>query len=67
VEVLLQVAELKLIASDKAVTIIETKDDKLLLTRQGDLLTFGSKLPRLTKTEPVARLKEIKKVLLALH
>ena len=67
VETLLQVAELKLIASDKAVTIIETKDDKLLLTRQGDLLTFGSKLPRLTKTEPVARLKEIKKVLLALH
>ncbi len=67
VETLLQVAELKLIASDKAVTIIETKDDKLLLTRQGDLLTVGSKLPRLTKTEPVARLKEIKKVLLALH
>jgi transcription-repair coupling factor (superfamily II helicase) len=67
VETLLQVAELKLIASDKAVTIIETKEDKLLLTRGGDLLTFGSKLPRLTKAEPVARLKEIKKVLLALH
>jgi transcription-repair coupling factor (superfamily II helicase) len=67
VETLLQVAELKLIASDKAVTIIETKDDKLLLTQRGDLLTFGSKLPRLTKAEPVARLKEIKKVLLALH
>jgi transcription-repair coupling factor (superfamily II helicase) len=66
VETLLQVAELKLIASDKNVTIIETKDDKLLLTQRGDLLTFGSKLPRLTKTEPVARLKEIKKVLLAL-
>ncbi len=67
VEILLQIAELKVIASDKAVTIIETKDDKLLLTHRGDLLTFGSKLPRLTKTEPVARLKEIKKVLLALH
>ena len=66
-EVLLQVAELKIIASDKAVTIIETKDNKLLLTRHGDLLTFGSKLPRLTKAEPVARLKEIKKVLLALR
>jgi transcription-repair coupling factor (superfamily II helicase) len=67
VEVLLQVAELKLLASEKAVSIIETKEDKLLLTRRGDLLTLGTKLPRLTKIQPVARLKEIKKVLLSLH
>jgi transcription-repair coupling factor (superfamily II helicase) len=66
VEGLLQLSELKIIASDKAVTIIETKDDKLMLTRRGDLLTFGGRLPRLTKKEPLARLKEIKKVLLAL-
>ena len=66
VEALLQVAELKLLASDKAVTIIETKDDKLMLTRYGDLLTVGGRLPRLTKKEPLARLKEIKKLLLAL-
>ena len=66
VEVLLQATELKLLASEKSVTIIETKEDKLMLTRYGDLITFGGRLPRLMKTEPVARLKEIKKFLLAL-
>jgi transcription-repair coupling factor (superfamily II helicase) len=66
VETLLQVAELKLLASDKHVSIIETKNDKVMLTRGGDLLTLGGKLPRLTKIEPAARLKEIKKLLLAL-
>jgi transcription-repair coupling factor (superfamily II helicase) len=65
-EMLLQVAELKILASDKDVTIIETKEDKLLLTRRGDLLTFGGRLPRLTKKDATGRLKEIKKVLLAL-
>lgn len=66
VETLLQVAELKLLASDKAVTAIETKEDKLMLTRNGDLMTFGGRLPRLTKKEATGRLKEIKKLLLAL-
>ena len=66
VDMLLQVAELKLLASAKAVTLIETKEDKLLLTQRGDLLTFGGRLPRLTKRDAAGRLKEIKKLLLAL-
>jgi len=66
VQILLQVAELKVVASDKAVTIIETKEDKLMLTRYEDLVTDGGRLPRLTKKDPVARLKEIKMLLLAL-
>ena len=66
VETLLQLSELKVLASDKAVTVIETKDDKLMLTRNGDLITFGGRLPRLTKKEAGGRLKEIKKLLLAL-
>ncbi|HWN96612.1 MAG TPA: transcription-repair coupling factor [Methylomirabilota bacterium] len=65
-ETLLQVAEIKLLASAKSVTIIETKEDKLMLTRYGDLLTMGGRLPRLTRREPSARLKEIKKLLLTL-
>src|SRR6185436_12692067 len=52
VEILLQVAELKLVASEKNVSIMETKEDKLMLTRHGDLITLGGKLPRLTKKEP---------------
>jgi transcription-repair coupling factor (superfamily II helicase) len=63
VELLLQVAELRILASEKAVTIIEVKDDKLMLTRHGDFITLGGKFPRLTKKDAKARLKEIKQLL----
>jgi len=66
VELLLQVAELKILASEKAVTNIEVKEGKLMLTRQGDFITLGGKFPRLTKKDSKARLKEIKKLLLAI-
>jgi transcription-repair coupling factor (superfamily II helicase) len=66
VELLLQVAELKILASEKAVTAIEVNDDKLMLTRHGDFITLGGKFPRLTKKQVSARLKEIKKLLLAI-
>jgi transcription-repair coupling factor (superfamily II helicase) len=66
VELLLQVAELKILASEKTVTIIEVKDDKLMLTRNGDFITLGGKFPRLTKKQAGVRLKEIKKLLLAI-
>jgi transcription-repair coupling factor (superfamily II helicase) len=66
VELLLAVAELKILASEKAVTAIEVSDDKLMLTRHGDFITLGGKFPRLTKKEAKARLKEIKKLLLAI-
>jgi transcription-repair coupling factor len=66
VELLLLVAELKALAAERGVTAIETKDDKLMLTRRGDYLMFGGKFPRLVKKDPKARLGEIKKLLLAL-
>jgi transcription-repair coupling factor (superfamily II helicase) len=66
VELLLLVAELKMIAGEKAVTVIEVKDDKLMLTRHADFITLGGKFPRLTKKNPPARLKEIKRLLLAI-
>jgi transcription-repair coupling factor (superfamily II helicase) len=66
VELLLQIAELKILASDKSVTSIEVSDDKLMLTRQGDFITLGGKFPRLTKKDAKARLKEIKRLLLAI-
>jgi transcription-repair coupling factor (superfamily II helicase) len=66
VELLLQVTELKILAGDKNVTIMETEMDKLKLTRHGDYLMVGGKFPRLTKKDPKARLNEIKKLLLAL-
>jgi transcription-repair coupling factor (superfamily II helicase) len=48
------------------VTIIETKEDKLMLTRHGDFLQVGGKFPRLTKPDAKGRLMEIKRLLLAL-
>jgi transcription-repair coupling factor (superfamily II helicase) len=66
VELLLAVGELKILASDKSVTAIEVSDDKLMLTRHGDFITLGGKFPRLTKKDAKARLKEIKRLLLAI-
>ncbi|HEV2453821.1 MAG TPA: TRCF domain-containing protein, partial [Verrucomicrobiae bacterium] len=66
VELLLLIAELKILASEKSVTAIEVSNDKLMLTRQNDFITLGGKFPRLTKKEAKGRLKEIKKLLLAL-
>ena len=66
VELLLQVSELKLIASQKNITVVETKEDKLMLTRNNDYITLDGKFPRLTKSTPKGRLSEIKKMLLAL-
>ncbi len=66
VELLLQVAELKILAGEKSVTEIEVREGKLMLTRQGDFITLAGKFPRLTKKQARARLKEIKTLLLAI-
>jgi transcription-repair coupling factor (superfamily II helicase) len=66
VELLLQVADLKMLAAERDITVIEVQEDKLMLTRHGDYVMVGSKFPRLTRKEPGARLKEIRKLLLAL-
>ena len=66
VELLLLAGELKILAADRAITAMETKEDKLMITRHGDFLTLGGKFPRLMKKEAKARLNEIKKLLLAL-
>jgi transcription-repair coupling factor (superfamily II helicase) len=64
-ELIFQVAELKILAGERAVTGIEVKEDRLMLQRRGDYIMIGGKFPRLTKKEAKARLKEIKRVLLA--
>ncbi len=65
-DLLLQVAELKILASEHGVAAIETKEDRLMLTRNNDYITLAGKFPRLTKQESKARLNEVKKLLLAL-
>ncbi len=66
VELLFAVGELKILASEKSVTAIEVEEDKLKITRHNDFITLGGKFPRLTKKEAKARLKEIKRLLLAI-
>ena len=66
VELLLAVGELKILASEKAVTSIEVEEDKLKITRHNDFITLGGKFPRLTKKDAKGRLKEIKRLLLAI-
>ena len=66
VELLLLVAELKILAGEKGVTAIEVKEDKLMLTRNNDYIMLGGKFPRLAKKDAKERLKEIKRLLLAL-
>jgi transcription-repair coupling factor (superfamily II helicase) len=66
VELLMLVPELKILGGEKSVSAIEVKDDKLMLTRNGDYFTLGGKFPRLTGKNAKARLKEIKKLLLAI-
>jgi transcription-repair coupling factor (superfamily II helicase) len=65
-ELLFQVGELKILAASKAITDLETRQDKLMLQRNRDYLTVGEKFPRLTKKSAKARLNEIKKLLLSL-
>jgi hypothetical protein len=66
VELLLQVSELKFIAAERAITMIETKEDKLMLTRNNDYIMIAGKFPRLATKEAKASLNEIKRLLLAL-
>jgi transcription-repair coupling factor (superfamily II helicase) len=66
VELLMLVAELRLLASDRGVSGVETRQDRLMLTRQGDYITLAGKFPRLTKQQPRAKLLEIRRLLSAL-
>ena len=63
VELLLLVADIKLIAAPRAITAVETQDSKLMLTRNNDLITLDGKFPRLTGKSARARLNEIRRLL----
>ena len=52
-------------AAGCGVSMIETQEEKLMLTRNNDFVMARGKFPRLTKTAARGRLNEIKKLLLA--
>jgi transcription-repair coupling factor (superfamily II helicase) len=65
-DLVLKLADLKTLAAEKKVSLIETKEDKLMITQKNDYVMIGGKFPRLKKTTAAARLGEIRKVLIAL-
>jgi transcription-repair coupling factor (superfamily II helicase) len=60
VELLIQITDLKIVASGKAITQIETRGNKLMVVRYNDYIMERGKFPRLTKQDAAARLGEIK-------
>lgn len=64
-ELLLQVRELTIIAGERGIAVMETVGDRLMLTRNNDYIMPGGKFPRLAKPEAKARLREIRRLLLA--
>jgi transcription-repair coupling factor (superfamily II helicase) len=66
-ELALKVADLKLAAAAKGLTLIEVKEDKLMLKRHDAYVMAKGKFPRLRERTPAARLKEIKKAVLTLQ
>jgi transcription-repair coupling factor (superfamily II helicase) len=66
VDLLLRVAELRILAAERDISSVEVKDDKVMLTRNNDLIMVGNKFPRLAGKTPEAKIKEIRKLLLAL-
>jgi transcription-repair coupling factor (superfamily II helicase) len=59
VENLLMLTEIKLAAAARKVTIVEVKEDKVILTRHGDFLQIDGKFPRVGATDPNERLREV--------
>ena len=63
---LLLVGELKVIASDQGIDSIVVDKNRLKLRRAGDYISLAGKFPRLTRKKAAPRLREVKKLLLAL-
>jgi transcription-repair coupling factor (superfamily II helicase) len=66
IENLLTLAEIRISAAARKITIVEVKDGKLMLTRAGDFILIGGKFPRLTSDNGTAQLREALKMIRSL-
>mgnify|MGYP003605052012 CR=1 FL=1 len=55
-------ARLRIAASLKGIRKIEVEEDKVMMTRQGDFITFNNKFPRLKSKKPSERIDELVKL-----
>ena len=63
---LLFVERIRRAAGARGITKVETRGDRLMLTRRGDFLLLGHRFPRLTASKPASKLSEILRFLEAL-
>lgn len=56
---LLITSEIRISAAKKKVSMVETKGEKLILTRSNDYVLLGGKFPRLKLVNPEAKLREV--------
>ncbi len=56
---LLAIGELRITAVKKKISMVETKGEKLMLTRKNDYILLAGKFPRLKTTDPKSKLQEI--------
>jgi transcription-repair coupling factor (superfamily II helicase) len=63
VENLITITRIKLAAAKQEITRVETREDKLMLTRRGDFILVVGKFPRLVASEIEKRLQEILELL----
>ena len=66
VDLVFAVADLRLLAAERQVTSVEVVENKVKLTRRGELMTVDGQFPRLTKREAKERLVELKRLLLSI-
>ena len=57
-ENLLLLTAIKISAMARKITVVEVREDKLMLTRSNDFILIGGKFPRLTARDPGERLRE---------
>ncbi|MES2307834.1 MAG: DEAD/DEAH box helicase, partial [Verrucomicrobiota bacterium] len=60
VELLLKIHELKILASQREIRLIQTQAGKIILKRNDDYVMVGGKFPRLTTLEALSRVRELK-------
>ncbi len=60
---LILLSQIKLAAARQAITRVETREDKLMLTRRGDFILVAGRFPRLVAAGSEERLKEIVELL----
>ncbi len=62
VENLLVTNELRLAASSRKISAVDVRDHKVMLTRNGDYVLINGKFPRVSASDPSARLTELLKL-----